>query len=227
MKPDWDKLSDEFAGSPTRGIFDVDCTFEKNKGLCEEKKVTGYPTLKWGDPNNLQDYEGGRSFDELTKFVNENLGPVCDPKNLDLCDAKVRAMIEGFMALPKAELAKKASTIEKAITGKEKDWNKRYRKFDAKYAEFFDEMGEENEVQRLASEIKVDKKKLSKTELARYEKNQKQAKLKQEKLQKRQDALNEQRDKFSKEKSDLDAEKKETGLKFMKMLIEDKKGEEL
>jgi len=159
MKPDWDKLSDEFAGSPTRGIFDVDCTEEQNKKLCEEKKVQGYPTLKWGDPKNLQDYEGGRGLEEMTKFVNENLGPVCDPKNLDLCDAKVRAMIEGFMALPKDELAKKAATIEKAIAGKEKDWKKRYKKFDSKYQEFFEEWGEENEAQRLAEDISKDPKK--------------------------------------------------------------------
>jgi protein disulfide-isomerase A6 len=34
MKPDWDKLGDEFAGSKTVLIGDVDCTVEKD--LCSK-----------------------------------------------------------------------------------------------------------------------------------------------------------------------------------------------
>ena len=62
MKPDWDKLMDAFAGSETQLVGDVDCT-AAGKPLCDSVGVRGYPTIKWGDPADLQDYNGGRDYD--------------------------------------------------------------------------------------------------------------------------------------------------------------------
>merc|ERR1712032_770226 len=59
----------------------------------------GFPTIKHGDPSDLQDYQGGRDFDSLKKFAEENLGPQCGPSNLDLCDDKKRKKLEGYMAM--------------------------------------------------------------------------------------------------------------------------------
>lgn len=39
--------------------------------------VEGFPTIKFGDPANLEDYEGEREFDDLAKFAKDNLGPRC------------------------------------------------------------------------------------------------------------------------------------------------------
>merc|ERR1712232_963632 len=64
----------------------------------------GYPTIKYGDPNNLEDYKGGRDFDALKKFAQENLGPQCGPANLDLCDDDKKAQIEKFSKLSATEL---------------------------------------------------------------------------------------------------------------------------
>merc|ERR1719247_1211563 len=98
MKPDWDKLMADFAESPTSLVADVDCTAE-GKPLCETHKVQGFPTIKYGDPTDLKDYQGGRDFDSLKKFAEENLGPQCGPDNLDLCDAKTKEKIQKFMAM--------------------------------------------------------------------------------------------------------------------------------
>ena len=38
-------------------VADVDCTTE-GKPLCEENGVQGFPTIKWGSPDALEDYEG-------------------------------------------------------------------------------------------------------------------------------------------------------------------------
>merc|ERR1712086_753941 len=92
-KPDWDKLMDAFADSETVLIADVDCTTE-GKPLCEQFGVKGYPTLKWGDPSNLEDYKGGRDYKSLEKFAKENLKPICSPSNIDLCDDEKKAEIE-------------------------------------------------------------------------------------------------------------------------------------
>jgi len=110
MKPDWDKLMAEFKDSKTALVSDVDCT-AAGKDLCSDIGVRGYPTIKHGDPNNLEDYKGGRDFDSLKKFAEENLGPTCGPANLDLCDDAKKAEIEKFSKMS-------ASDLEAAIKSK-------------------------------------------------------------------------------------------------------------
>lgn len=105
MKPDWDKLMKEFNKSGTQLVADVDCTTE-GKPLCDANGVRGYPTIKWGDPSDLQDYQGARDFDSLQKFAQENLKPMCSPKNIDLCDADKKKEIEKFQKMSEADLDK-------------------------------------------------------------------------------------------------------------------------
>lgn len=58
MKPDWDKLMAAFKGNPTSLVADVDCT-AAGQPLCNKHGVKGYPTIKYGDPAKLTDYQGG------------------------------------------------------------------------------------------------------------------------------------------------------------------------
>jgi len=95
MKPDWDKLMKSYAGSKTTLIADVDCT-AGGKSLCEKQGVSGYPTIKWGEPTALKPYEGGRTGKDLEKFAAANLGPTCGPDNLDLCDETDKKFIAKF-----------------------------------------------------------------------------------------------------------------------------------
>merc|ERR1719479_810420 len=61
----------EFKDSKTALVADVDCT-AAGKPLCDSNGVQGFPTIKWGDPASLEKYEGGRGFDALKKFAEEN-----------------------------------------------------------------------------------------------------------------------------------------------------------
>jgi len=119
MKPAWDKLIKKFEGSATALVADVDCTSD-GKPLCEEHGVQGFPTIKYGDPSALEDYEGGRDYDDLETFANENLKPMCSPKNIDLCDADKKAEIEKFMKMSaadlEAEIEKKDAELKTAET---------------------------------------------------------------------------------------------------------------
>merc|ERR1712070_1090849 len=121
MKPDWDKLMSEFKGSKTALVADVDCT-AGGKDLCSEHGIRGYPSIKYGDPSDLQDYKGGRTFKDLQKFASENLGPQCSPGNLDLCDAEKKTQIEEFMAMDKKALEAKISESTAAMEKLEKDF---------------------------------------------------------------------------------------------------------
>ena len=84
MKPAWDKLGDEYKSSKTVLIGDVDCT--KEQELCQKYGVQGYPTIKYftGETDPLGDsYDGGREYEDLKAFADENLRPSCSNDNND------------------------------------------------------------------------------------------------------------------------------------------------
>jgi len=95
MKPDWDSLMSEYKDSKTVLVGDVDCT-AGGESLCKKHDVSGYPTIKYGEPSDLKVYEGGRTMEDLKKFASEKLGPTCGPANLDLCDEADKKFIKKF-----------------------------------------------------------------------------------------------------------------------------------
>eukprot|EP00929_Paragymnodinium_shiwhaense_P070797 TRINITY_DN3590_c0_g2_i1.p1 TRINITY_DN3590_c0_g2~~TRINITY_DN3590_c0_g2_i1.p1 ORF type:complete len:126 (+),score=41.77 TRINITY_DN3590_c0_g2_i1:238-615(+) len=105
---------DDFKGNPNALVADVDCTTE-GKELCETHEVRGYPTIKWGPPDEMKDYQGGRSYDDLKKFAEENLGPQCGPEHMDLCSDKIKAKIEGYLKMPLDALEKKISDAQTKV----------------------------------------------------------------------------------------------------------------
>merc|ERR1712113_533082 len=134
MKPDWDKLMNEWANSKDSLIADVDCTAE-GKALCEEVGVQGFPTIKHGDPNNLEDYEGGRDYKALAKFAKENLGPKCGPASLDLCDEGNKTMIEKFMKMDQTKLDELITEKTEAMAKAEKTLEALLKSLQAQYEE--------------------------------------------------------------------------------------------
>lgn len=81
----------------------MDCT-TAGKALCEQHGVRGYPTIKYGDPANLEDYKGGRTLAALQEFAKSNLKPLCSPANLDLCDEDKKKLIETYLGMDDAVL---------------------------------------------------------------------------------------------------------------------------
>lgn len=79
LAPDWDSLADKYSASSSVAIVSVDCTTDENSDLCQEYGVQGYPTLKYFKDGSTdgEDYQGGRSLDELEKFVEEELDKKC------------------------------------------------------------------------------------------------------------------------------------------------------
>jgi len=132
MKPDWDKLMEAFAGSATQLVADVDCTAD-GKPLCDKVGVKGYPTIKWGDPSDLQDYQGGRSYDDLKKFADENLKPMCSPKNIDLCDDAKKAEIKKYQDMAAADLDAAIAAEEKKLEDAESEFKAEVQKLQDKY----------------------------------------------------------------------------------------------
>ena len=132
MAPDWEKLSGEWEGNDVGFIAEVDCTTE-GKPLCDANGVRGFPTLKYGDPAALEDYSGGRSYDDLSKFAKENLKPVCSPKHLDLCEKDMKEKIEGFMKLSKEKIGEMIEAEEKKLEEAEEFFKAEVQKLQDNY----------------------------------------------------------------------------------------------
>merc|ERR1712061_388361 len=79
---------------------------------------------KWGDPSALEDYNGGRDYEELETFADENLKPLCSPKNLDLCDDAKKTQIQEYMKMS-------ADDLETEIQKKEAESKEAEATFDA------------------------------------------------------------------------------------------------
>merc|ERR1719247_3916164 len=131
MKPAWDRLAEEFADHKTTGIFDVDCTAE-GKPLCDANGVRGFPTIKHGDPNNLEDYNGGRDYDDLKAFA-DGLKPSCSPAQRDLCDEEQLAQIDKYTEMGKDAIESFIADGEKAIEDAEANFKSEVEKLQSKY----------------------------------------------------------------------------------------------
>eukprot|EP00812_Abedinium_dasypus_P014455 NODE_797_length_1360_cov_284.849808.p1 GENE.NODE_797_length_1360_cov_284.849808~~NODE_797_length_1360_cov_284.849808.p1 ORF type:complete len:167 (+),score=61.73 NODE_797_length_1360_cov_284.849808:239-739(+) len=134
MKPDWDKLMLAFESSATVLVADVDCTSQGGEGLCEEHGVQGYPSLMYGDPSDLQSYEGGRDLASLKKHA-EGLKPLCSPKNIDLCDEDKKARIKELQAMSPSTLRAKVEEETKKIEAATTLYNEEVQKLQNRYQE--------------------------------------------------------------------------------------------
>jgi len=96
MKPAWDQLGDEYAGSSSVAVVDVDCTV--HQGLCSKYGVSGYPTIKYWKDGESNAYQGGRDFDSLKKHVTDNLQVLCSVEDPKDCTDKEKTFIEAMKA---------------------------------------------------------------------------------------------------------------------------------
>jgi len=141
MKPAWDKLMKEYDGHKTALIADVDCTAE-GKPLCDSNGVQGFPTIKYGDPSALEDYQGGRDLDAMKKFAAENLKPMCSPKNIDLCDDDKKKEIEKFQTMSSEDLEKQIKEKEDLLSEAEETFKAEVQKLQDKYQSLMKEKEE-------------------------------------------------------------------------------------
>lgn len=145
MKPAWDQLADSFKSSKTSLIVDVDCTKDASKDLCSKYGVRGYPTIKYftdsTDPKG-DDYNGGRDFDALKAFADENLGPSCSPTNIDLCDEDSKAKIAEYQAMDMAKLEAEIAEKSKAAEDAESHFKAEVQKLQDKYQKLMSDKDE-------------------------------------------------------------------------------------
>lgn len=100
----------------------MDCTVHDE--LCSKYEIKGYPTLKvFKRDGSIDDYNGGRSFDELKKFVDTNLdeGPMCSLEGKSECTAEDLAILEESEQMTRSERDAKITELEELISKKTED----------------------------------------------------------------------------------------------------------
>jgi len=122
----------DFSSSKTALVADVDCT-SAGKPLCDSNGVQGFPTIKYGDPNALEKYEGGRDYDTLKKFADENLKPLCSPANQDLCEEDQLAELKTYLDMNFADLETSIKEGEKKIQDAEDTFKTELQKLQNAY----------------------------------------------------------------------------------------------
>ena len=118
-------------------VGESDCT-AAGKTLCEDLQVQGYPTLKYGDPASLTDYQGARDLDGLKRFADSELRPACSLSRIELCDAAQRERIEELKALSPLQLAAEIEKSEKELAELETKFKRDVAELQREYKELQD-----------------------------------------------------------------------------------------
>ena len=73
IQPVWDKLKKLNENNENVEILDIKCDLKNNEKLCNDNEIEGFPTLKlYTDDDQVIDYQGDRSLDDLVKFLEAN-----------------------------------------------------------------------------------------------------------------------------------------------------------
>merc|ERR1711981_994795 len=112
MKPAFDKLASEYEASSSVVVADVDCTEQSE--LCGKMGVQGYPTIKYykDGAKDGADYQSGRDFDSLKKFVEDELEVKCQVAEPEGCSDKEKAFIEKNKGKSADDLAKAIARLD-------------------------------------------------------------------------------------------------------------------
>lgn len=94
-------------------VADVDCT-AKGEGLCNRFSIKSYPTIKFGDPDFLDDLEGDRSLSTLRE-LRDGLAGRCGAANSSACSIAERDQLEGLFALPQEQLDQRVAERRAAL----------------------------------------------------------------------------------------------------------------
>jgi hypothetical protein len=154
VAPDWEKLATDFESNNEILIAEVDCTNDANDDICSDNGVQGFPTLKYGNPNALDDYDQGRDYASLKAFADENLKPSCSPFNLELCEGAEKARIEELSKKSLEELKAETTAVEEQLEKADDEFEEEVEKLQAEYMKMMEASEKKKEELKKSSNYK-------------------------------------------------------------------------
>mmetsp|Transcript_9932 Transcript_9932/g.12586 ORF Transcript_9932/g.12586 Transcript_9932/m.12586 type:complete len:218 (+) Transcript_9932:43-696(+) len=150
MAPDYEKVAST-SSSPDIIIAEVDCTNDINNSLCSSHGIQSFPTLKYGNPSSLSDYDGGRDYASMKDFV-QTIKVPCSLLNLEKCSKEEKMSIEEIKKMSDEEIAKEIQAVE-SILAKE---DERLQGLTMKLQEKFEGMMKDHEERMNEMKVKGD-----------------------------------------------------------------------
>jgi len=141
LMPAWDKLTENNEKEHVV-VAKVDCTEENNKEFCGSNGVRGFPTLKYGNPNDLEDYKGARDYEALKGHL-DALTPPCTPTNSEQCTEGDKKMLDSFLAIESKELDTQIEEHEKNLQDSQNNFELEVKKLQETYENLQKEKEEE------------------------------------------------------------------------------------
>ena len=120
MAPAWEALMKDYTDSETLFVAECDCT-EECKDLCSHVGVQGYPSIKYGSVEALEDYKGGRDLEALKTHAASIRLP-CSPKKRELCSEQDIEQLDELLEKSKAEVEQLIAEQEAVIAGAESEF---------------------------------------------------------------------------------------------------------
>lgn len=75
LAPVWNDLNRKYKTDSNIKIMKVDCTAQENRGLCNDERIDGFPTIYlYKDGEMISEYHGDRSLEDLSDFIQGHLG---------------------------------------------------------------------------------------------------------------------------------------------------------
>jgi len=125
MAPEFEKAAKRLASNdPPVQLVNVDCT-EAGKDTCSKFGVSGYPTLKtFRNGANAADFEGGRTENEMVKYMSERAGPAAaeltSAAKFEKLTSGAENVVIGFFESESADGVKNFKEAAESLRGKVK-----------------------------------------------------------------------------------------------------------
>ena len=133
MAHHWERLMDEYKDSESLLVAECDCTSMHCKELCKKNGVSGYPTIKYGDPMALNDYKGAREYEAMKAKAEEPFEKPCSVSKLSDCQGEKRKEIEKLLNIPLADLKQKVEKFESELEEVEYSYQYDVRELEKKF----------------------------------------------------------------------------------------------
>lgn len=124
--------------------MEFDCTSEVSwvQEICEFFGVESFPTILYGSSLDLQPYDGGRTYEELSEFAKENLVPSCSARNPDLCDDETKESMKELFSKTTSALQTLIHQQESKLLDIDADYKEEVEELQKKFNELKKERDE-------------------------------------------------------------------------------------
>merc|ERR1711907_585162 len=101
LAPTWARIAEHYRNSQTSLVAAMDCSLFDREEFCKQiPGFEGFPHLAYGEYkgniSTFKEYKGAKTYSELHAFALKNIGPLCGPKHLNLCDEKTKKVPPGL-----------------------------------------------------------------------------------------------------------------------------------